>query len=916
MDAVATLLTALAAPAQGGRLLQLHTPLGADRLVPDTFSGIETVDGGGFRFEVTALSTEAGLSLDALLGAPILLQLLTAEGDQRPFHGHVTLAERQGSNGGLARYRLVMEPWLALLEQRVDSYVFHDMSVVEIVENVFADYVGQGTLDAAWRWDLADRSVYSRRSLTTQYQESDLAFVRRLLAEEGIWYWFEHDGDSESDTFGAHTLVLADHVDAAADIGSVRFHRSDASEREDSLQQWVVSHRARASRLSRASWDYRSLDLRPASAQAQAPSFTAEDADTSGPYGWSDRAQGQRRAQQHLDAQRVRTHGITAHGRWRQQAPGTRFAVSQHPAVAADDRFLCLRVEHAARNNLGADVFDALEQVLGPHLAPATFLPDALAGRSALQDSAAVAATEFYDNRVLAVPGTLTYRPQTEDGHGARLHPRPTVTGTLSAIVVSDGAPLESDRDHRIKVQFAWQRGSDASSGQPHPGGDDNAPGTAGAWTWVRVMTPWAGDNWGGVMLPRRGQEVLVAFLEGDIDRPVVVGTVYNGRGQADAAHNQIASGGGNATGNASAWFEGNEHAAVFTGFKSQALGESQSGTGGYQQLRLDDTPGQGRAELSTTQHASTLALGHLKGGSDNVRDGERGFGVELSTQAGGAVRAGQGLLLSSEEGNTQLAADAALAQLQQGDELMASLADVARTQKATLADEPERLPAQDSLKTLQTSLAATTDGSESASISGGAGTVPGWSTPVLLGSGQAGVMSLTPADQVWVSGTQTTLTALTALNWMSQGHLVLAVAGGMVLYTQGGQPDGGSPNQETGIALHAAQGKVSARAHRNQATLAAKTEVRIASTEGDIELSAPAAHVLATAAGAYLRIEGDNIELGAPGTIEFKGSRKEWLGPQGAGTSAEVPKGSFKGCDPQLMNAQLRFEATADLGQ
>ncbi|GAB3052377.1 type VI secretion system Vgr family protein [Stenotrophomonas tumulicola] len=917
MDAVATLLSTLGAPGQSERLLRLHTPLGADQLVPVTFAGVESVDGIGFRFEVIALSPDAGLSMDALLGAPVLLELLCADSnaDLRPFHGHVTQAERQGSNGGLARYRLLMEPWLALLDQRVDSYVFHDMSVVDIVENVFADYVGQGVLDAAWRWDLADSALYAKRSLTTQYQESDLAFVQRLLAEEGIWFWFEHAGDTESDTFGAHTLVLADHMQAAGDAGTVRFHRGDATEREDSLQQWSVSRRARTSRLNRASWDYRSLDLRAVSAQADAPQFTAEDADTSGPYGWVDRAQGERRAQQHLDAQRVRSHTINALGRWRRQAPGTRFTVSQHPAIAADAGFLCLSVQHQARNNLGADVFDALEQAFGEHLAPVTFLPTALAGRSATHDASASISTEFYENRVAALPATQTYRPQTEDGHGARLHPKPTITGTLGAIVVSDGEPLQSDRDHRIKVQFAWQRGGNASSGLSHPGGDDNAPGNATAWTWVRVMTPWAGDNWGGVVLPRRGQEVLVGFMEGDIDRPVVLGAVYNGRGQADAAHNQVGGGGAGATGNAAAWFEGNEHAAVFTGFKSQALADSQAGTGGYQQLRLDDTPGQGRAELGTTQHASVLALGHLKGGTDNVRQAERGFGAELSTQAYGALRAGQGLLLSSEDGNNQLAADAAREQLQQGDELLASLAEAARTQRAGLPDEPERLPSQEGLTTLQESLAATTDGSANADIGGGAGKVPGWSAPVLLGSGQAGVMSLTPADQVWVSGTQTTLSAGNALNWMSQGHLVLAVAGGLVLYTQGGAALAGAPNQEKGIALHAAQGKVSARAHRNQATLAAKTEVRIASMEADVELAAPSQHLLATAAGAYLRIEGDNIELGAPGTIEFKGSRREWMGPQAAAGTAEIPKGDFKGCDPQMMNAQLRYEATADLG-
>ncbi|WP_249255218.1 DUF2345 domain-containing protein, partial [Xanthomonas translucens] len=95
---------------------------------------------------------------------------------------------------------------------------------------------------------------------------------------------------------------------------------------------------------------------------------------------------------------------------------------------------------------------------------------------------------------------------------------------------------------------------------------------------------------------------------------------------------------------------------------------------------------------------------------------------------------------------------------------------------------------------------------------------------------------------------------------------------GGLVLYTQGSAPVAGSPNQERGIALHAAQGTLSARAHRNQARIAAKTQVRIVSTTADVQLAAPTKHLLATAAGAYIKLDGDDIELGAPGTIEFKG--------------------------------------------
>ncbi|MFC3330698.1 type VI secretion system Vgr family protein [Xanthomonas fragariae] len=859
-----------------------------------------------------ALSANAGLPLDDLLGQPVLLELLTAESRTalRPFHGHVTAFERLGSNGGLARYRLTIEPWLALLGQRVDSYVFQDLSVVEIVESVFADYAEQGALAPAWRWELADRRVYARRSLTTQYEETDLAFVQRLLAEEGIYVWFAHAGDAGSERLGSHTLVLSDHNHAFAELGTVRYHRTDVTEQQDSVQQWVRSCRWRPTTLSRASWDYRSRSLRPAGADATPlGDIGAEDVDTAGPYGWQDSTRGQRRAQQQLDAQQVAAQTIQGQGSWRQLAPGTRFGLRQHASVAADARFLCLQVRHQARNNLGADVFDALEQSLGAVAVAGAPLPPALAGLGGgyapAQDAAEVA---FYRNQFTALPATATYRPQTEDGHGVRLHPKPTVAGTLSAIVVSDGDPVQSDRDHRIKVQFPFQRGADASSALAHPGGEDNAPGRASAWTWVRVMTPWAGDNWGGVVLPRKGQEVLVGFLEGDIDRPVVIGSVYNGRGQADAAHNQVGGGGAGATGNAPAWFQGNAHGAVFTGFKSQALAQSQDGTGGYQQLRLDDTPGQGRAQLSTTQHASTLTLGHLKGGSDNLREGERGYGVELSTQAYGAVRAGQGLLLSSEPGQQQLAASQALSQLEQGEQLLQALADAARQQQAQLPNDPDRLPAQDGLKTLQASLKATQGGSAD-------GQAPGWSRPALLGSGSAGVMSLTPADQVWVSGTQTTLLAGTALNWASQAQLVLAVAGGLVLYTQGSAPVAGSPNQERGIALHAAQGTLSARAHKNLAKLAAKTQVRIVSTTADLQIAAPTKHLLATAAGAYIKLEGDDIELGAPGTIEFKGGNRVLTGPQGSSASVSIPQTQFKGCDPTLVNAQLRSEAAADVG-
>ncbi|MBN5027165.1 MULTISPECIES: contractile injection system protein, VgrG/Pvc8 family, partial [unclassified Stenotrophomonas] len=139
MDLVNNLRAALAGPSHAQRFLRLHTSLGSDVLVAETLDGVEQIDGLGFQWTITALSLDAGLQLAPLIGQGALLQLQQADGSVRPLHGRITAAERLGSNGGLARYRLRLQPWLAFLSQRVDSYVFHDKTVVEIVEDLFAD---------------------------------------------------------------------------------------------------------------------------------------------------------------------------------------------------------------------------------------------------------------------------------------------------------------------------------------------------------------------------------------------------------------------------------------------------------------------------------------------------------------------------------------------------------------------------------------------------------------------------------------------------------------------------------------------------------------------------------------------------------------------------------------------------------
>ena len=297
-----------------------------------------------------------------------------------PFHGHITRAELLGSDGGLARLRLVIEPWLSFLAHRTDAWVFQRKTVVQIVEEVFADYVGQGKLVPAWRWDLTDASVYPERSLCIQYRESDLDFVQRLLIEEGLFCWIEHQGKATDASLGAHTLVIADHNGAFKPGAQARVRFTQALLApapapapdlnslaallpEDSLSRWRRTAAVHSASLELASPDYRALSLRAQSQCADPATLGAAGAvplpelslaDIPGAYAYEDAAQGQRlalRQMQALDAQREQ---VQARGSLRSAAPGSTFTLLDHAEHdgldPSRDRFVTLSVQHRARN--------------------------------------------------------------------------------------------------------------------------------------------------------------------------------------------------------------------------------------------------------------------------------------------------------------------------------------------------------------------------------------------------------------------------------------------------------------------------------------------------------------------------------------------------------------------------------------
>ncbi len=942
---------------QHDRLLRLTTPLGADKLLAESFTGIENLN-GLCCLDITALSEDAHIELKTLIGQPVLLELQTAHSrtDFRPFHGHITRVEAVGANAGLARYRLRLEPWTAFLAFTQDSAIYQDMTVFDILEVIFTSYQGQGKLDPRWRFDLADRGVYPKRSLTCQYQESDADFMARLMAEEGLFSWIEPVGDAHSASLGSHTLVIADHNGAFQPNAQseIAFAQPGTVIQEDRIDRWRVHYVTVPQTVSLQSWDYRSLSQRPVSAVssehfAGGLDYPSHVQESLGAYAYPTREQGQRVADRRQQALTAHQQRIVAEGTVRTVCPATLFTLQGHSHRSSQEPQLIWQVWHQAHNNLSADLQALVEQNLGlPQTGWALSGSDATldvrmnpnragqteAGDQRPQDHPPFSADRewyslvqgtnnrhqlgerpLYRHRLFALPSALPYRNPHVDSYGHDLYPKPTVYGQQTAVVVGPpGEVIYTDRDHRIKVQFHWQRGEASHSRLTHPRsghlcpkGFSGAPATDQSGTWVRVLAnlaPTAGANWGGVVIPRIGQEVLIDFIEGDIDRPVVIASLYNGQGQANAPHNQVTQGAGRATGNAPPWFPGDSaghaHPASLSGFKSQAMSQSQHGTGVYNQWVFDDSPGESRTSLqhhaSAHQGSAELNLGHLRHQSDNERLNKVGFGVELKTPHSAALRAGQGLLISTDA-RTQatshhLDSQEALAQHQQSQQLQQSLAQTAQQHNAKLLSEPlpkdlpaitqqahsiEVLGATESGRSAQQADGPSTTGQ--GPDSGGSGQATAYSEPHLQFSSPAGIVASTPADAILSAGHTSSLTASHDLNVASQGIHHQLINNGMSLFTYGKADNASKPNTETGIKLHAATGKVSVQSQSDKTTLTADKTITVASTQQTVTIAAPQ-HLLMTAQGAYIKLEGGNIMIHGPGAMHFKASLKELAGP------------------------------------
>ena len=481
---------------QTTRLLRLTTPLGSDELLAECVRGEESIS-AGYTFTISALSTNANISLRALLGQPALLELLTVSGGQaRPFHGYLTAVEMNGANGGMARYTLTLQPWVAFMAHSRDSRVFQDMTVFDILDALFGAYQGKGTLAPEWRFEVVDRSIYPTRSLTTQYQESDLAFAERLMNEEGLFYFFEHTGDSASPTLGSHPMVIADDNSAFTpnEQASIRYTQPGAVMKEDSMDRWRSELRLQTNGVDMRSWDYRTLDTRQVSAMGTHGDEAAlVSSDVPGAYAYSSRGQGQRIADNQMKALEARREVFIGAGTVRTLRPGTTFSLAGQAVFDKADNddargFTITRAVHLMHNNLSADLASDVIKRVGKALLAELIDDEHKTSLHAV--GAAQGERPLYRNRIDAIRAKVPYRASSTDGHGKLLHPRPTVKGQQTAVVVGPaGAVIHTDRDHRVKVQFHWQRGAQSHSrlGHPDAGSHTGAPADDTAGTWVRV---------------------------------------------------------------------------------------------------------------------------------------------------------------------------------------------------------------------------------------------------------------------------------------------------------------------------------------------------------------------------------------------------------------------------------------------
>src|SRR3989454_4054724 len=456
-----------------------------------------------FRFDLDLLSEKPAISFDSIVGKTVTLTAVLADGSDRYWSGYVSRFTQGANDGRFTSYRAEMVPWLWFLTRTADCRIFQNKKAPDIIQTVCQAL-------AFSDFSLRLHGNFVEREYCVQYRESDFNFVSRLMEEEGIFYFFEHAD-------GKHTLVLANDPaehKPCPHQSTVRYELTAGGWQEDDVVLDCFAHQE----FRTGAWahtDY-NFETPSTSLMVQASGKNKyEIYDFPGEY--RKRGEGDSLARIRLEEQTTPTFVVQGMSDCRGFTPGYKFDLIDHYRIDLNQSYVLTLVRHTA--SLGSSYGGAVGSGEGD---------------------------PSYRNSFECIPAKTTFRPP-------RRTPQPFVQGCQSAVVVGPaGEEIYTDKYGRVKVQFHWDREGKMNENSS---------------CWVRVSYPWGGKVWGGLNIPRIGHELIVDFLEGKPDQPIIIGRVYNAQQMPPF---------------------GPPGGAVVSGFKSN----STKGGGGYNEISLNDTKG------------------------------------------------------------------------------------------------------------------------------------------------------------------------------------------------------------------------------------------------------------------------------------------------------------------------------------
>jgi len=829
-------------------------------LLPQRVTGSEAIC-GGLEYTVTCVASTPRLPLKELIALPADIQLVTDRGQLRGACGIVAEARAGDFDGGLGVYQLVIRDALAIMEKRVNSRVFRFQNELEIVQVLFDEWrQSNGVLASAFDYELDplfDMRQFPPREQTMQYNESDAAFVRRLLRRRGVAWTFRpghartRTQGVERDTSPTHTLVLFNDPNSLPrnSAGAVRYHQGGASEERDTISSWCAARRLQAGSTTRHSWDYRNplgTQFMTATARGmadQGPSgnqlaASLDDYQVEMPHAGNDVEDHWRLGQLRMNRHELDTKCFHGEGNVRDLRAGEWFTLTGHPEIdthpAPERDFVITAIHLEAENNLPGDVATRVRRLMGASL-PGS-------------EAAFTAATPTLDAMRVRVSFDAVRRGiALAPGFDPRADlPHPQLQ---SAIVTGPpGEEVHCDALGRVKIRFPGMRTGDHR--HAHGAGASDTPADS---AWVRVASNWAGagpgsqQQSGTLGMPRVGTEVLVAFMGGDPDRPVVLSQLYNQRSQPPAL-----SRAGELPGN-----------RYLSGMRSREIGGARGG-----QLLFDDTPGQIAVQLASEHADAELNLGWLAEPRANGNASARGEGAELRSSKAVALRGGEGILLSAGgkdlDGGAQLERDAlvGIAEVMHGvlDELGRLAGEHGEDQGASprLAELTERLRRWH-------------DGSNVA--------------PNAAQGGEPMVAVTAPAGVVLVSDDAIAMGARTKIDIVSTGDT--EVATGRSLFLRASRALSLFA-YELGMKLIAARGDIVIETHKGDIEIKSSNSIRLIAAVG-IELEAPSVKVVSQ--GTQTDWHGGTITHQSSGNHVVKAAAIDFLtGGAGAPAGLRLP--------------------------